>query len=104
MKNNFDLQELNDREFCDFLEDEICRYFENNYDQNTKGFWCDGVIFDWADKEGAYFRIFLGKKGETEYNLTLIIGEKTSTKTSISINESKVNIDLYKKKITIEFE
>ena len=93
-----------DRKFCDFLENEICRYFENNYDQNTKGFWCDGVIFEWADEGGAYFKIFLGKKGETEYKLKLIIGEKASNKTNISINESKINIDLNKKKIIIEFE
>ena len=98
-----------DSKFCDFLENEICRYFENNYDQNTKGFWCDGVIFEWADEEGAYFRIFLGKKGETEFKLTLINGEKALLKnkedfTNKTLNESKVSIDLNKKKMIIEFE
>ncbi|MDR1284812.1 MAG: hypothetical protein LBJ88_01265 [Campylobacteraceae bacterium] len=101
-----------DRKFCDLFEYEICRYFENNHNENTKGFWCDGVIFEWADEKMAYFRIFIGKTGQTEYKLTLNIGEKTllkykkdlAKKTWFLINENKVDIDLRNKNIIMVFE
>jgi hypothetical protein len=100
-----------DRKFCDLLEYEICRYFENNHNENTKGFWCDGVLFERADERTAYFKIFTGKTGQTEYKLTLIIGEKTLsrykkgfTKNRFLINENEVNIDMKNKTMVIEFE
>jgi hypothetical protein len=100
-----------DREFCDLFEYELCRYFENNCDENTKGFWCDGVLFKWADERIAYFKIFTGKTGQTEYKLTLVMGEKTGakykkglTKNWFSLEGNDVNVDVEHKNIVIEFE
>ncbi|MDR1240228.1 MAG: hypothetical protein LBK27_08935, partial [Treponema sp.] len=71
----------------------------------------DGVIFERADEEIAYFKIFTGQTGQTEYKLTLIIGEKTLSKYKkglsknlFLINENEVNIDIENKNMVIKFE
>lgn len=75
-----------DKEFCDFLEYEICRMFEHSGGHETKGFWCDGVILSETD---AYYskkfvndnrrtrlKAFIGKDGQAEYELILHFGNK----------------------------
>jgi hypothetical protein len=101
-----------DRKFCDLFEHELCRYFENNHDENPKGFWCDGVLFERADEGMAYFKIFIGKTGQTEYKLTLDIGKKTLSKykkdsakeTWFLIDDNKVTIDLENRNMVVVFE
>jgi hypothetical protein len=103
-----------DRKFCVFLEYEICRYFEENYDENTKGFWCDGVIFERADEKAAYFKIFTGKTGQMEYKLKLTAREKAlapykenqakAPENRWLINAGKLSIDVGNRDMTIELE
>jgi len=33
-----------DQDFCEFLEYEICKAFEQSDNGEVKGFWCDGVL------------------------------------------------------------
>ena len=104
-----------DKEFCNILENKICIYFENSDNKETRGFWCDGVLFDYSDDERTvYCKAFIGKKGEKEYTLILKFGDKILSKykhglnnESYSIiNEYKNNfcVDIEKKKIIIEIE
>ncbi|MCF8254139.1 MAG: hypothetical protein K9H61_11865 [Bacteroidia bacterium] len=75
-----------DRDFCDFLEFEICKAFENSANEQIKGFWCDGVLLkkdenDYSqklviNKRQVQLKAFIGKDGQTEYELTLRFGEK----------------------------
>ncbi|MDR1339811.1 MAG: hypothetical protein LBK58_07155 [Prevotellaceae bacterium] len=100
-----------DRKFCVLLEYELCRYFESNYTETTKGFWCDGVIFEGADERTASFKIFTGKTGQTEYQLTLVMGEKLLSRykkslprEGLSLDENDVRIDVGNKSVVIECE
>jgi hypothetical protein len=75
-----------DQDFCEFLEYEICRAFENSDNDQIKGFWCDGVALSQPDKfysqkfvndnRQITLKAFIGKDGQTEYELTLKFGNK----------------------------
>jgi len=75
-----------DRDFCEFLEYEICKAFEYSDDDEIKGFWCDGVLKDQPelyyspkfvnDNRQVILKAHLGKDGQTEYELTLKFGKK----------------------------
>ena len=104
-----------DNEFCNILENKICRYFENSDNKETKGFWCDGVLFDYSDDERTvYCTAFIGKKGEKEYTLILKFGDKILSKYKHGLNnesysiidtyDSDFYVDIEKKKIIIEIE
>ena len=79
-----------DQEFCEYLEYEICRAFEHTDNEQIKGFWCDGVLLD--QDENAYsqktvndtrqinLKAFIGKDGQTEYELVLKLGSKALSK------------------------
>ena len=75
-----------DKEFCEYLEYEICKAFEYSHNEELRGFWCDGVLTD--QPEGYYsqkfvndnrvvkLKAFISKDGQTEYELTLKFGNK----------------------------
>ncbi|MGQ3012450.1 MAG: hypothetical protein ACT6QS_01975 [Flavobacteriales bacterium] len=75
-----------DREFRDFLECAICKAFEHSDDDKIKGFWCDGILL--SEPDSAYslksvndtrqvrLKAFIGRDGQTEYELTLKFGNK----------------------------
>lgn len=75
-----------DQDFCDFLEYKICSAFELSDNDQIKGFWCDGVVLDQADsyysqkwvndKRYVILKAFIGKGGQTAYELTLKFGNK----------------------------
>jgi hypothetical protein len=73
-----------EQSFCDFLEYRICNFFNESEEEHTKGFWCDGVIFEtMLNDKTALFTVFTGKSGQVKYNLFLNLGE-----TSLSLIEN----------------
>ena len=40
-----------DNKFCEFLEDEISKYFTNSVNDNVKGFWGDGILLPTFENE-----------------------------------------------------
>jgi hypothetical protein len=71
-----------EREFCDFLEHRICGYLNDNDNIETKGFWCDGVLFNTGvltteEKNIIACTVFAGKTGQDEYKLLLRFGKKS---------------------------
>lgn len=79
-----------DQDFCSFLEYKISSVFENTNDVNTKSFWCDGVLLSEPEKyysqkfvndnRQVKLKAFVGKSGQTEYELTLKFGNKALSK------------------------
>ncbi len=75
-----------DRNFCDFLEYEICKAFQHSDNSEIKGFWCDGVLLPLTDNtypkqfinQNKYIvlKAFIGKNGQQEYELILKFGNK----------------------------
>jgi len=64
-----------DRDFCDFLEYRICALFSTANNDEQKGYWCDGVVFDsMLDEKTGLFRAFTGKSGQEEYQLFVHLG------------------------------
>jgi hypothetical protein len=106
----FDCEEA-ERNFCDFFEYRICEYLKNSKNSETKGFWCDGVLYQGMINEHiAMFTIFTGKTGQSEYVLLLEIGKDTKNQIlkgidlQLCLPESKQEnlcIDVMKKTIQI---
>lgn len=75
-----------DKLFCEFLEYQICEFFKRFYNEQTRGFWCDGVVTPDADylytkksiedSRSMYFIAFVGKDGQQKYDVTLMLGNK----------------------------
>ena len=75
-----------DQIFCEILEYRLCDAFEDFTDEGLKGFWCDGVLLSEDGKEYSQKHVndnrqvkmqaFVGKDGQTVYDLTLIFGIK----------------------------
>lgn len=74
------------QEFCEFLEYKICKAFKHSDNDQTKSFWCDGVLLNQPDSSYSpkfvndnrqiILKAFIGKDGQTEYELTLTLGNK----------------------------
>ena len=74
-----------DKDFFEFLEYEICKALKNSSNEEIKGFWCDGVLPLESDSNVSQefinenrkmiLKAFIGKDGQTEYELTLKFGE-----------------------------
>ena len=109
--------------FCSKLEYKICEVFRNMSDIDLKGFWCDGIILPDSDaisldgiiaKKQISGQAFIGKDGQTKYDLTLEFGEKTLnfvTNGQISTDYLPIktyqewfDIDVNNKKIIIKFD
>ena len=52
------------------------RIFKNSTDDETKTFWCDGVLFETLLDDCACFTVFAGNDGQTDFKLFLQLGEK----------------------------
>jgi hypothetical protein len=73
-----------DRDFYEFLEYEICKAFWHSPNEETKGFWCDGVLspssnYDFSsvsfhDTGQITLKAFIGRDGQSEYELILKLG------------------------------
>lgn len=74
------------QDFCEFLEYEICKAIELSNNDQIKGFWCDGILLNQPDSSYSQkfvndnrqviLKAFIGKDGQTEYELTLKFGNK----------------------------
>ncbi len=68
-----------ERDFCDLIEYQICRFFEQCKRNEIKGYWCDGVIFEtMLDQKTACFTAFVGKNGQERFKLFLHLGNISS--------------------------
>jgi len=75
-----------DQDFCAFLAYKICKAFELSDNDQIKGFWCDGVLLNQPDRfytqkhvndnRHVIVKAFIGKDGQTAYELTLKFGNK----------------------------
>ena len=78
------------QQFLEHLEYEISIAFSNSLNQETKGFWCDGILFpsnenEYSkktinDKRQLILRAFIGKEGQDIYEMTLHFGKKSLSK------------------------
>ena len=94
-----------DSDFCVHLEYIICEAFELSDNKEVKGFWCDGVSLSKPDKyysqkfindnRQTFLKAFIGKDGQTEYELTLKFGRKSLSRyaRNLDIKECIPNIE-----------
>jgi hypothetical protein len=85
-QSNNEQEKILDQNFCEFLEYEICKALEHSDNYQIKGFWCDGVLLNQPDNSYSQkfvndnrqilLKAFIGKDGQTEYDLTLKFGNK----------------------------
>jgi hypothetical protein len=76
-----------DDAFCVFLEGWLCWIFRESDDLELHYFWCDGVYSDLSevyysrkyinDKRETKLKTFIGKDGQTRYDLILKFGPKS---------------------------
>jgi len=82
------INQIFERDFCDFLEYRICNLLSGNSAEPIKGFWCDGVIYEtMLEDKIALFTVFTGKSGQVKYKLFLHLGE-----ISLSLHSKKTDI------------
>ena len=110
-----------DQGFCEYLEYEICKAFELSENELIKGFWCDGVLLNQTysqkvinDNRQIVLKAFIGKEGQTEYELTLKFGNKALSRFARNLdikecvpNSDKLNwftIDTKRNKIEIQLD
>lgn len=62
-----------DQSFLDFVEYKVCDAL------NGSGLWCDGVMSPkyLKDQREIWFAAFVGKDGQSEYELILRLGDKS---------------------------
>ncbi len=117
-------EKIIDQDFCEFLEYEICNAIEHSDNDEIKGFWCDGVLTDQPDSyysqkfvndnREVKLKAFIGKDGQTEYELTLKFGNKALSRYARNFdikecvpNADKQNwfeIDIKRNKIDIQLD
>ncbi len=76
-----------DEEFFQCLEFEITKALQFSENADIKGFWCDGIIHKESeslflnktvnDKRQLLLKVYIGKDGQLEYELTLKFGKKS---------------------------
>ncbi|MBK9637241.1 MAG: hypothetical protein IPO63_05310 [Bacteroidetes bacterium] len=112
------------QDFCEFLEYEICKVFELSENDQIKGFCCDGVLLNQPDNTYSKefvndnrqikLKVFIGKDGQTEYELILKFGDKALSRFARDLdikecmpNPNKQNwfhIDTRQNKIEIQLD
>ena len=117
-------EKIIDRDFCEFLEYEICKAFEQSDNDQIKGFWCDGILLNQPDSfysqkfvnDNRHLKLkaFIGKDGQIEYELTLKFGNKALSRYARNLdikecvpNPDKQNwfdIDTKRNKIEIQLD
>lgn len=110
------------RDFCEFLEYEICKAFEHSDNEEINGFWCDGVLTNQPngcysqkfvnDNRQVILKAFIGKDGQTAYELTLKFGNKALSRYARSLDikecvprpdqQNWFDIDIKRNKIEIQ--
>lgn len=113
-----------DQDFCDFLEYEICKALMHSGNTEIKGFWCDGVTFLQSDHYYAQtfvnenkeikLKTFIGKEGQTEFELTLKFGNNALSRFSRNLDlkacvpslekQNWFDIDTNRNQITIQLD
>jgi len=113
-----------DQDFCETLENKISEALENISDEKVKGFWCDGVSLSESDKyysqkfindnRQAAMKAYIGKEGQTAYDLILKFGNKALSKYARNLNivdciprtncENWFCIDVSKRAIEIQLD
>lgn len=74
-----------DNIFCEYLENEICKAIQIYPTNETKDFWCGGVLLsepfntyttDYIiENKQVLLKAYVGKNGQEEYDLILKFGE-----------------------------
>jgi hypothetical protein len=123
-KSNNGQEKIIDQDFCEFLEYEICKAFEYSDNDQIKDFWCDGILLNQPDSSYSQkfvndnrqitLKAFIGKDGQTEYELTLKFGNKALSRYARNLdikecvpNPDKQNwfeIDIKRNKIEIHLD
>lgn len=123
-QSNSRQEKIIDQDFCEFLEYEICKVLEHTDNEETKGFWCDGVLLNQPDNyysqkfvndnRRVTLKAFIGKDGQAEYELTLKFGNKALSRFARNLdikecvpNPDKQNwfdIDTKRNKIEIQLD
>jgi hypothetical protein len=77
---------LIDQDFCNNLERIISGAFQHLENKETRGFWCDGITLSQPESQyskkhvnetrSVALKAFIGKDGQTEYELILKFGPK----------------------------
>lgn len=113
-----------DQDFCDFLEYEICKALMHSGNTEIKGFWCDGVTFLQSyhynsktfvnENKEIKLKTFIGKDGQTEYELTLKFGNRALGRFAKNLDlkacvlspekQNWFNIDTKRNKISIQLD
>ncbi len=113
-----------DQDFCEYLEYTICKALEHLDNDQIRGFWCDGILLNQQDNtysqkfvndnKQIILKAFIGKDGQTEYELTLKFGNKALSRYTRNLdikgcvpNTDKQNwfdIDTKRNKIEIQLE
>jgi hypothetical protein len=113
-----------DQNFCDFLEYEICKAFKHSNNDEIKGFFCDGILLSEPashysqksvnDKRQVLLKAFIGKDGQTEYELTLKFGDKAASRYARALDmkacvpdvdeQNWFHIDTIERKIEIQLD
>lgn len=113
-----------DQSFCEFLEYWICKVFQYLNDEATRGCWCDGVVLAQSesyysqkfvnDNRAVQLKAFIGKDGQSEYELILKFGNKALSRYARNLDikvclpelhiENWFDIDIDRKKIQIQLD
>lgn len=104
-----------DQDFCEYLEYEICKAFKHSDNDQIKGFWCDGILLNETDSSDSHkfvndhkqvmLKAFIGKDGQTEYELTLKFGNKALSRYARNLDIKECIPDLDKQNwFTIDIE
>ena len=122
--SNIEQEKIIDKDFCEFLEYQICKAIEHSDNEETKGFWCDGVLLNQPDNyysqkfvndnRQLILKAFIGKDGQTEWELILKFGNKALSRYERNLdikecvpNPDKQNwvyIDTIRNKIEIQLD
>jgi len=113
-----------DQDFCQFLEYEICKAFQHSNNEEIKGFWCDGVLSFAAghsysqkaihDSRKITLKAFIGKDGQSEYELVLKLGNKALSRHARNLDIKEcipdpeevdwLDIDIKKRRLEIQLD
>jgi hypothetical protein len=113
-----------DQEFLITLEYKICAAFKSIDNESLNWFWCDGVLLSEPDsyysqksindKRQAELKAYIGKDGQTVYNLTLKFGRKALSRYARNLDiaqcipetppENWFYIDVDKKEVVIQLD
>ncbi|WP_425638216.1 hypothetical protein ACPUEN_02300 [Algoriphagus yeomjeoni] len=123
-KSNNGQEKIINQDFCEFLVYEICKVFEYSNNDQIKGFWCDGILLNQPDSSYSQkfvndnrqitLKAFIGKDGQTEYELTLKFGDQALSKYARNLDikecvpnpdkQNWFNIDTKRNKIEIQLD